>query len=75
MRWKNYRLYFGQEYVQGNPPIFGFLCYTKERPTTIAFKARNLEEADRKARKFMADAELRGIYHLEEEPLIQEMPR
>jgi len=66
MSWGIYRLYFGQEYIQGSP-LFKSLCYTKERKTSMTFKGRNIKEADKKARKFMVGAELRGIYHLEEE--------
>jgi len=66
MSWQNYRLHFGQEYVQGDR-LFKHLFYTKEKPTTITFKARTMKEADKKARKFMRQAELRGIYHLKEE--------
>ena len=65
--WKTYRLYFGGEYVQGTPPMFGFLRYRKITPTTMTFRGRTLEEAKKKARKFMAEADLQGAFRLEEE--------
>lgn len=65
--WKTYRFYFGGEYVQGTPPMFGFLCYMKVKPTTMTFRGRNLEEARKKTIKFMAEADLQGAFRLEEE--------
>lgn len=65
--WKTYRLYFGGEYVQGTPPLFGFLRYRKITRTTMTFRGRTSEEAKKKARKFMGEANLQGVFRLEEE--------
>jgi len=65
--WKTYRLYFGGEYVEGTPPLFGFLRYQKITRTTMAFRGRNHEEAKKKAIKFMGEARLQGVFRLEEE--------
>ena len=57
--WKTYRLHFGGE--------FGFHGYVEVNPTRMTFRGRTIEEAKKKARKFMREADLRGVFRLEEE--------
>ena len=57
--WKTYRFYFGGEY--------GFLRYQEITRTSMTFRGRTLEEARKKSIKFMGEADLQGVFRLEEE--------
>ena len=66
--WQTYRLYFS--HTQRVSSLGGNSASTwlvEPRPTHIAFRAQSQEQADRKAHKFIADAELHGVYSAKKE--------
>jgi len=66
MNWKRYRLYFGQTSIVANHGNSG-ISIKEPQPTKVIFKARNQNEADRKAQSFIAEAELLGTFRVEKE--------